>query len=233
MYLRRSLLLSVGIHLTLIISAISLARIIHVPIPQTKEESVVKVLLRSIPQQSKSVIPQPLVSIQKKPLTPQPILKPKPLRQEIESMPKVPSTIQPLVRPAPVQPALTSQPVMIPAPAATVKTAVSDAPKKIAPPPPPKVEENYEDNHLGEIRAILAERLKYPKNARRLNQQGEVSVTFTLSQNGEVGQIAITKSSGFDLLDEAAQTLITTASPEFPKPSKSVRITVPISYTLR
>ncbi|MGD9655962.1 MAG: TonB family protein [Sulfuricurvum sp.] len=175
---------------------------------------------------------KPVIQSVKASLTPQPTIKPKPI-QKIVPAPAMPSTVKPSIQPNPVPTPVVSQPAAAPTSVATAKTAESDAPKKTAPPPPPKVEENYEDNHLGEIRSILAERLKYPKNARRLNQQGEVSVTFTLSQNGEVSQIAITKSSGFDLLDEAARTLITAASPEFPKPSKSVRITVPISYTLR
>ncbi|WP_298690483.1 energy transducer TonB [uncultured Sulfuricurvum sp.] len=229
MYIRRSLLLSVGIHFTLIVSAIVLANIVHTPLPQSEKELILKVLLSPVAQKHEVTPVQPPVPAKKEP---QPTIKPKPI-QKIVPAPAMPSTVKPSIQPNPVPTPVVSQPAAAPTSVATAKTAESDTPKKTAPPPPPKVEENYEDNHLGEIRSILAERLKYPKNARRLNQQGEVSVTFTLSQNGEVSQIAITKSSGFDLLDEAARTLITAASPEFPKPSKSVRITVPISYTLR
>lgn len=223
MYIRRSLLLSVGIHFTLIVSAIVLANIVRTPLPQSEKELILKVLLSPVAQKPEVTPVQPPVPAKK---------EPRPI-QKIVPAPSMPSTVKPSIQPNPVPTPVVSQPAAAPTSVATAKTAESDAPKKTAPPPPPKVEENYEDNHLGEIRSILAERLKYPKNARRLNQQGEVSVTFTLSQNGEVSQIAITKSSGFDLLDEAARTLITAASPEFPKPSKSVRITVPISYTLR
>ncbi|MFA6629274.1 MAG: energy transducer TonB [Sulfuricurvum sp.] len=222
MYIRRSLLLSVGIHFTLIVSAIVLANIVRTPLPQSEKELILKVLLSPVAQKPEVTPVQPPVPAKK---------EPRPI-QKIVPAPVMPSTIKPSIQPNPVPTPVVSQPAAAPTSVATAKTAESDAPKKAAPPPPPKVEE-YEDNHLGEIRSILAERLKYPKNARRLNQQGEVSVTFTLSQNGEVSQIAITKSSGFDLLDEAARALITAASPEFPKPSKSVRITVPISYTLR
>ena len=104
---------------------------------------------------------------------------------------------------------------------------------KAPPPPPPKVQENYEEENLGRIRSILAERLKYPKNALRLKQQGETTVTFTLGTDRSVSQITITKSSEFELLDEAARALIESSASEFPKPSKSVRISVPIAYKIR
>lgn len=91
----------------------------------------------------------------------------------------------------------------------------------------------YEDENLGRIRTLLAQNLTYPKNARRLNLQGEVTVTFSLSPNGEPIALTVTKSSGSELLDEAACRLIQTTAPQFPKPSKTVHISVPIGYRLR
>lgn len=100
-------------------------------------------------------------------------------------------------------------------------------------PPVQKQQERYEEENLGRIRSILMERLTYPRNALRLKQEGEATVTFTFESDREVSQITISKSSGFDLLDEAAKNLIITSASEFPKPSKTVRISVPIAYKLR
>lgn len=123
------------------------------------------------------------------------------------------------------------------APSATVLSSkVQETNPPIAPkitPSVPKQQENYEEENLGRIRSILMNRLIYPKNAVRLNQQGEVSITFTLETNREVSQITVTKSSGFELLDDAAKNLILRSASEFPQPSKTVRISVPVAYKLR
>lgn len=159
---------------------------------------------------------------------------------------KVQKEIQKL-QPQPKQPPLVPSiktPVSVPTKLAppTVQastTIVTPAPTKSAEPvnvqkaPPPKVEENYEEENLGRIRSILAQRLKYPKNALRLKQQGECVATFTLEPNRDINQIIITQSSGFELLDNAAIELIQTSASEFPKPKKSIRISVPISYKIR
>lgn len=163
------------------------------------------------------------------PKTVEPIPVPKPEKPRIITPPK-PTEI---AQSKPTIPTPQNIPAVTP-PAALPKTpeaAPAALPK--APPPPPKAQENYEEENLGRIRTILAERLKYPKNALRLKQQGETSVTFTLGTNRDVSQITITQSSGFELLDDAARSLIENSASEFPKPSKSVRITVPISYKLR
>lgn len=166
--------------------------------------------------------------------------------------------VQPFVTPVPKPIPPTSKPVQ---PINQIKKSVIDpnkpiieAPKQIAPAttivsskasetnppiaikasaPIPKQQENYEEENLGRIRSILMNRLIYPKNALRLKQQGEATVTFTLETNREVNQITITKSSGFELLDDAAKNLILSSANEFPKPNKSVRITIPIEYKLR
>lgn len=176
--------------------------------------------------------------------TPEPFIPPEPVSQ----MPKPVKPVKPV--PKSVAPAPSKPSAVIPIPSAQSASAASApllaavSPKPVpqtepqvakAPPPPPPVnhQKAYEDDNLGRIRALLAQNLTYPKNARRLNQQGDVTVMFSLSPSGEVGTVAITKSSGFELLDEAARRLIETTAPQFPKPSKTVQISVPIGYKLR
>lgn len=162
---------------------------------------------------------------------------PKQIVSEPRIQPKVLPTPTPIKTPplTPSRPTIaTPQPTPI-TPSVNVQKAVESVPVAVpkAPPPPPKAEENYEEENLGKIRSILAERLKYPKNAVRLKQQGEIVVAFSLEPNREVTQITIMRSSGFEILDNAAKELIETSANEFPKPKKSVRISVPIDYKLR
>jgi protein TonB len=111
---------------------------------------------------------------------------------------------------------------------------VIEAPKAPPPPPPPvNVEKEFLNAHLGEIRGQLLQNFKYPKMAQKLKMQGEVKVSFSLSSDGSVDNIKVVESSGFDILDEDAVALIQKTASTFPKPSKSVRITVPLSYVLR
>lgn len=117
--------------------------------------------------------------------------------------------------------------------AAKVPTGEPAVAKAPPPPPAPNVQAEYEEANLGRIRTLLSERLKYPRNALRLRQQGNVIITFTLSPSGDVSALTITKSSEFELLDDAARSLISETASLFPKPSKSVRISVPIEYKIR
>lgn len=197
---------------------------VRTALPIPPEKITLKILLHS----PAVIVPEAPLS-EPSPKTAEPIPIPKPETPRIITPPK-PRVI---AQSNPTVPTPQNIPTVTP-PAALPKASEA-APVTVpkAPPPPPKAQENYEEENLGRIRAILAERLKYPKNALRLKQQGETSVTFTLGTNREVSQITITQSSGFELLDEAARSLIENSASEFPKPSKSVRITVPIAYKLR
>jgi protein TonB len=222
----QSFFISVGIHLGLAVLLLMTAGIIHKNLSPSPEKTKLKIML-STPESSTTpptphlVEPKPKEPIQK-PQLQEPLKQPKIVPQAV-----VPLPIQSKPAPSVIQ---TTQTLSVPAPKTVEPVAVA-APK--APPSPPKVEENYEEENLGKIRSILAERLKYPKNALRLKQQGECMVAFTLEPTREVHHITVIQSSGFEMLDNAAKELIETSANEFPKPKKSVRISVPISYKLR
>lgn len=221
-------LISVGIHLALFALSIGALSVLYKTVPMAPEKIKLKLLIP--PSQTDVAVPpvplQPQQPITKTVATP--VHTPKPEQPSVITPPK--PTVLP--QKTPVAPTIQpSAPVSVPIPVAKpVETIPVAAPKA---PPPPKVQETYEEENLGKIRSILAERLKYPKNALRLKQQGEAIVTFTLGTDRSVSQITITKSSEFELLDEAARDLIESSASEFPKPSKSVRISVPIAYKLR
>ncbi|WP_299804257.1 energy transducer TonB [Sulfuricurvum sp. RIFOXYD2_FULL_44_160] len=213
-------LLSVGIHLTLAALIIGAVSVIHKTLPVITETTSLKVLIHT---------PESVLSIPIK--SPEPIQKkeePIPLPKQIQTSTPIKTPVLVQSKPIPVAPQ--TAPTITPS-VKTPEITAQAVPK--APPPPPKVEENYAEENLGRIRTILAERLKYPKNALRLKQQGGTIVTFTLDTNRDVSQITITQSSGFELLDDAAKNLIESSANLFPKPAKSVRISVPIAYKLR
>lgn len=221
-------LISLGIHLTLFALSIGALSVLYKSVPMAPEKIKLKLL---IPSSETDIVVPPVPLKPQQPITKtvvKPVHTPKPEQPSVITPPK--PTLFPQKTPvvATIQP---SAPVSVPIPSAKAAEAIPVAAPKA--PPPPKVQENYEEDNLGRIRSILADRLKYPKNALRLKQQGEAIVTFTLAPSREVSQITITQSSGFDLLDDAARNLIESSASEFPKPSKSVRISVPISYKLR
>lgn len=128
-----------------------------------------------------------------------------------------------------------------PKPIANAQATVTAVPlKEIIPTPSPSLpvekinaEEEYLDDHLSFIRDLLLKYRKYPSQAARLKQEGVVKVTFRLKQNGEIEDIRILGSSGYDILDSDAMALIQKTAEYFPKPPKTVRITVPLNYALK
>lgn len=155
-----------------------------------------------------------------------PVQKPTP----VVTKPLLPKT---LPVPAVARP-ITQIPAALPVVQASVPTVVetAKAPAAAPVPPPVNVEKEFLNAHLGEIRGLLLQNLKYPKMAQKLKMQGEVRVAFTLDTDGSVGNIKVIESSGFEILDEDAAALIEKTASKFPKPSKSVRISVPLSYVL-
>ncbi len=119
------------------------------------------------------------------------------------------------------------QPILAP-----VSVEVSKPVVAVPPPPPVNIEKEFLNAHLGEIRALILQNLKYPKMAQKLKMQGDVRIAFTLNSDGNVEDIKISESSGFEILDDDARGLIEKMAGRFPKPTKSVRISVPLSYVL-
>ena len=91
-------------------------------------------------------------------------------------------------------------------------------------------EQDFLDEHLKQIVALIQKNIKYPKRAKRLNIQGKVLVKFKILINGEIKDV--TSISGHRLLIKSSLEAIEKASKEFPKVKKEIVIKVPIQYTL-
>ncbi|WP_228026816.1 energy transducer TonB [Campylobacter californiensis] len=73
---------------------------------------------------------------------------------------------------------------------------------------------------------------RYPKNAKKMRQQGVAEVKFLIRKNGSVDEIKIAKSSGYASLDEGAINNVKRASKDFPMLGADYYINIPISFRL-
>lgn len=121
--------------------------------------------------------------------------------------------IPPVVVPPPVitienpPPSITAVVMENPPPPAPRAAAVADpAPAPVAAPaapvsaPAPRIAESAD---LGSG-LIAARPPRYPRESRRLHEQGVVTLLVLVGEDGKVAEISVRKSSGFRRLDEAA-----------------------------
>lgn len=89
----------------------------------------------------------------------------------------------------------------------------------------------YACEHLAAIRARILENTAYPLLARRLGWQGEAWISFMVDAGGKVSELAVLRSSGHECLDQNILRAVRASEP-FPRPGQSVRLIVPVRYTL-
>jgi len=89
----------------------------------------------------------------------------------------------------------------------------------------------YRREHFEYIRKIIQGHIVYPPRARRFGWQGRVVVMFCVMQSGNVKDIRIRNSSGYDILDENVIETIRKVEP-FTKPPVAVELIIPIEYRL-
>ncbi|WP_457599831.1 TonB family protein [Hydrogenivirga sp.] len=92
--------------------------------------------------------------------------------------------------------------------------------------------EEFVEENLSVIREIVERYLTYPPVARRMGWEGTVVVRFVLTPSGVVEEENIEKSSGHEILDRNALRVVRIASREFPRPSQSVVVVLPVVYRL-
>ncbi len=105
------------------------------------------------------------------------------------------------------------------------------SPKPIVSLSKPTVQEVYIDKNLQKISQLLSENLYYPRRARKRGIEGVVNVDFTLDTDAVVSDIDVTSSSD-DILSRAAIKTLENLSGEFPRPKETLRLSVPIHYSL-
>ena len=90
---------------------------------------------------------------------------------------------------------------------------------------------------MNQLRYWLERNKTYPKEARRMRQQGVVNLYFRVTRDGRVLAHDIRKSSGHKLLDGEAEAMLKRAQPlpKFPDGMKGgyLDVVVPVLFSLR
>jgi protein TonB len=89
----------------------------------------------------------------------------------------------------------------------------------------------YLKMHFSYIKDLIHKHLIYPAKAKKMGWEGKVITSFIVSSGGYARDVRISKSSGYEILDENAIKAINNASP-FPKPPVEAQIIIPILYRL-
>lgn len=227
--MKKSFALSIALHVS--VMAGMLFWMLHYKEPQ--KPKVVPVTIVTVAQPQKPQSPQPKVE-HKEP--PKPIEKP-----VVVPVPKV--VAKPVMTPKPTE-QVVPKPLPKPLEQPIVKQeVVKEQPKveqkvvqKPAPQTPTVDTKKVQNAYLAYVHQS-AEKLKtYPKNAKRLGQEGVAYVHFVILADGTITNISLQKSSGFGLLDDATVKIITTLAKVKPIPKELNQerydIVLPINYSL-
>lgn len=91
-------------------------------------------------------------------------------------------------------------------------------------------------SYLAQVRRLLEQHKTYPWMARRQHREGVVVLKFTIGQDGAIAGQAIARSSGYEVLDAAAQETLHKVGHFPPLPATLERshltIQVPLSFRL-
>ena len=222
------------------------------PVPQTTAPQISEQVM--IPEPTPPAPPPPPEPPKPEPkpepkVEPKPLLKPEP--KKIEKPKPEPKKVEkkPLPKPEPrpepkIEPKVEPKPaITAPAPTATPAPVVnSNLPannKSIASAPAQKVAQELNlsnaqsDEDFSKVIAAVKKHKSYPNNARRMKHQGVVEVRFLLKTDGSIDELKVTKSSGFESLDNGALENVKKASSEFPKPKEARYLRFPIAFTLK
>lgn len=94
------------------------------------------------------------------------------------------------------------------------------------------LEESFLTERLSVISNIVQRRINYPPIARRMGWEGRVLIGFVLEPNGDIRDLKVLKSCGYEVLDKEALDAIRRSYKDFPKPPVSVMVKLPINFKL-
>jgi protein TonB len=178
-------------------------------------------------------MPRPEPRPQPSQVEPRPEIRPEPPVARVtptQPVPVVPPRAEPVTPPQAVSP----PPAAAPPPQAAVQ-----------PPPPPAapaqpaaaVESTAVASYQQNLSTLVNRKKIYPQRAVRQRLEGTAYVSLTLAPDGNVANISLQKSSGHDILDQAALEMVRKASP-LPRAPEILRgkervISIPIRFELQ
>ncbi|WP_321779550.1 TonB family protein [Sulfurimonas sp.] len=95
--------------------------------------------------------------------------------------------------------------------------------------------EEQKDIYLSELAAWIKQHLKYPRHARRMNQQGVVKISFIITKYGHIKSVKIDSPCPYNRLNKAAKMLLVELNRFKPLPQNLDKweLNVPIIYALK
>jgi periplasmic protein TonB len=105
-------------------------------------------------------------------------------------------------------------------------SSLTDESKRLA------LEESFLRERLSVISNIVQRHINYPPIARRMGWEGRVLISFILEPNGDIRDLKVLKSCGYEVLDKEALDAIRRSYRDFPKPPVSVLVKLPINFRL-
>ena len=169
---------------------------------------------------------------QPRPVRAAPVSDPVP-RRLIRSVPAVPPSA-PVLQPAPVSDRV---PRTAPVPAATDNPQESPLAKSVAvagiereipvQQPLPAARLNVQESYLQQLLAHIDSHKFYPRSARRRGLEGEIEVSFTLLENGNIRDLQV--RGGSRILRKAAERAVLSAQP-MPAPPDTMKRRDSVSF---
>jgi periplasmic protein TonB len=96
---------------------------------------------------------------------------------------------------------------------------------------PEQLHKKYLSENFAYILKIIQDHIVYPNKARREGLTGKGFVSFVVLENGQVAQIKLLRSTGYEILDLNLIKTIKAVAP-FPKPPIKAELQMALSYSL-
>lgn len=95
-----------------------------------------------------------------------------------------------------------------------------------------KEDKKYLDENYRKIYEITQRNLRYPQQAGRLGLEGSNRLEFYLYPNGDIRDLRLIHSSGYEMFDKNSIYTIEISYKDYPKPQKPIKIIFDIHYLI-
>ena len=211
------------------LATVQLPKPIEKPTPKPIEKPIEK-KVEPKPIVEKKVFKKPIKKEAKRKLVKK-VVKKKVIKKPIKK-----PIVKKIVKKEPIKKETPKKPVekVVKKVAKPTKTSKKAAPKALA--QSLEKQKKYKENYMTALRAAIDKNKKYPIASKRLEEQGIVTVAFTVLKSGLFKDIRVITSSGKKRLDKAAlkALLKTKQYKSFPKEitKEFMELTVPIKFQL-
>ncbi len=90
----------------------------------------------------------------------------------------------------------------------------------------------WRDAVRSELRKTVEKNKVYPDRAKRMNWEGKVDLSFRVFEDGTIRDVEVAKSSGFQVLDDAARDLLKKLRVSY-RPAEKMRLELAVEYRLQ